>query len=452
MTRSAVARPVNLVEGTRTYVATTKIKPDFGRAIAAPTRETRKVLAADAMNDAAEMAQKTMGFKFDQLQKAGLLTSYEFLPMTGTVLLNVPEDRAGAAYDALRGVSTLGRIVRNREVTLNDDKVTLADPPTAQVEWNVNQVNAPAVWKSGVNGTGVTVGIVDTGSDVTHEALKAHYRGTKADGTVDNNYNWYDPVNGKASPYDDHGHGTHTSGTTVGGTADRAVGMAPGAKYIATKVFTAGGSGSTATILKGLNWMLAPTDSTGANPDAKKAPDIVSNSWGSNDGKSLNYLDALKAFEAAGILPVFAAGNAGPRAGTVGSPGSYAQALTVGATDNKDNVASFSSRGPGPLKNADGSEVYKPDVSAPGVNVVSAKPGGGYQGMSGTSMATPAVAGVSALILSKHPELTNEQVRSILQKSAKDLGPAGRDYDYGYGRVDASAALALADKVAAGAR
>src|SRR5262249_33618789 len=153
-----------------------------------------------------------------------------------------------------------------------------------------------------------------------------HFRGTNADGTVTTDYNWYDSVGGKAAPYDDHGHGSHTAGTAVGGTADHVIGMAPGAKFIATKVFNKYGSSDTATILAGLNWMLAPTDAAGKNADPTKAPDLISNSWGNSQGTSLSYLDSLKAFDAAGIVPVFAAGNSGPGAKTIGAPGSYTQA------------------------------------------------------------------------------------------------------------------------------
>ena len=431
--------------GARTYVAHMKTAPDFHLAAAATSRDARKTMAFEAISRAANQTEQTLVPKLEALKGQGLLTSYEVLPGTGAVVLNVPQAKAGAAYDALQGVSELGRMVRNREVTL-DDKVGAVVPGAAAgtPEYNVGKVEAPAAWAAGTDGKGVVVGMVDTGADTTHEALKDHFRGTNADGTQTMDYNWYDSVGGKATAYDDHGHGSHTAGTAVGGTADHVIGMAPGAKFIATKVFNKYGSSDTATILRGLNWMLAPTDAAGKNADPTKAPDLISNSWGNSNGSSLSYLDSLKAFDAAGIVPVFAAGNSGPGAKTIGAPGSYAQAISIGATDANDKVASFSSRGPSPIKGADGKELQKPDVSAPGVNVVSAKPGGGYQQMSGTSMATPGVAGVVALLLSKYPTLTNEQVRTALQQGSVDLGPAGWDADYGFGRVSAPKALAAA--------
>ncbi|MCB0878897.1 MAG: S8 family serine peptidase [Thermoleophilia bacterium] len=442
---------VNLETGSRTYIASLKVAPNFAPALAAGTRADRKSLAYNAMVDAELAAKTTLLPKLDALKGEGLLKDYDFATGTGAVILNVDDTRAAAAYQALQGLGELGRIVRNREVKL--DTIVQGDVPAPTagektVEWNVDKVNAQGAWAKGVTGEGVVVGIVDTGANVQHEALKAHFRGTQADGTFDYNYNFYDPINGKTEAYDDHSHGSHVAGTSVGGTADHLTGMAPGAKFISTKVFTAGGSGSTATILKGLSWMLAPTKSDGTAPDPTKAPDLVSNSWGNSNGASLSYLDAWKAFEAAGIIPVVAAGNSGPRANTVGAPGSYPQSITVGATDKDDKVARFSSRGPSRIKDADGNFINKPDVSAPGVDVISAgKSGDQYVKMSGTSMATPAVSGMVALLLSKYPNLTGEQVREVLTKSAVDIDEKGYDLNTGWGRVDAVRILETADEM-----
>jgi subtilisin family serine protease len=448
---------VSMAPGARTYVAHLSVKPDFssinnGTAGKSLTREDRKSLAWTAVRDAENAAVATAGPKLDALKAAGLVTSYEFLPGTSSMIINVPETKAGAAWDAIRGVDELGRVVRNREVKLEDTASlgkVVAAPKAGTTEYNVSKLNVENVWKQGFNGQGVTVGLVDTGANTTHEALRDHYRGTQADGSQVHSYNFFDGVNGKTEAYDDHSHGSHVAGTSVGGTTDHAIGMAPGAKFISAKVFTAGGSGSTATILRGLSWMLAPTDSAGQNADPTKAPDIVSNSWGNSNGASLNYLDAWKAFEAAGIIPVVAAGNAGPRAGSIGAPGSYPQSITIGATDSADNVARFSSRGPNPIKDANGVPLRKPDVTAPGVDIISAgKTGDQYVKMSGTSMATPGAAGVIALLLSKYPNLSAEQVRGVLAASSVDLGTPGYDNDYGYGRIDAAKALAEADKLA----
>ena len=447
---------INLEAGSRTYIASLKVDPNFASAREATTRSDRKSMAYEAMVDAEVAVKTTLLPKLDALKTEGLVRSYDFATGTGALILNVDDTRASAAFQALQGLSELGRIIRNEEVTLD---ATVAFGPTPveapkpaagekTVEWNVEKLGVQNAWAAGNTGAGVVVGIVDTGANTAHEALKGHYRGTQADGTFDDNYNFYDPVNNKTAAYDDHSHGSHVAGTSVGGTADHLTGMAPGAKFIATKVFTSGGSGSTATILKGLSWMLAPTKSDGTGADPTKAPDIVSNSWGNSNGASLGYLDAWKAFEAAGIIPVVAAGNSGPRASTIGAPGSYPQSITVGATDKNDKVASFSSRGPNPIKDAQGNPLKKPDISAPGVDVISAgKTGDQYVKMSGTSMATPAVSGLIALLLGKFPNLTAEQVRTVLSQSAVDIDAPGYDLNTGYGRVDAVAALTKAQEL-----
>ena len=445
---------VNLDAGARTYIASLKVNPNFEGLATAATRSDRKSLAYAAMADAEGAVRDTLLPKLEQLKTQGLVKSWDFAAGTGQLILNVDDSRAGAAFQALQGVDELGRMVRNRGVQLDDVMQGEVAAPVAgdkTVEWGVGKVGAQDAWAAGADGTGITVGIVDTGANVQHEALKAHFRGTQADGSITSDYSFFDAVGGKKDAYDDHSHGSHCAGISVGGTADHLTGIAPGAKFISAKVFTAGGSGSTATILKGLSWMLAPTKADGTGADPTMAPDIVSNSWGNSNGADLGYLAAWKAFEAAGIIPVVAAGNSGPRPDTVGAPGSYGESITVGATDINDKVASFSSRGPSRVKDANGNLIPKPDVSAPGVDIISAsKNGSAYMKMSGTSMATPAVSGLVAVILSKFPNLTTEQVRQVLDQSAVDIDAPGYDVNAGYGRISAPAALAKAQELFGG--
>lgn len=442
---------INLDAGARTYIASLKVDPNFSSITSSTTRADRKSLAYSAMTNAEQLVQRTLVPKLEALKADGLVQSWDFATGTGALILNVDDSRAKAAFQALQGVTELGRIVRNQEVVLDDIVEGDVAAPAAgdkTVEWNVAKVGAQDAWAAGANGTGITIGIVDTGANVQHEALKSHFRGTQADGTITSDYSFFDAVNGKKDAYDDHDHGSHVAGTSVGGTADHLTGIAPGAKFISAKVFTAGGSGSTATILKGLAWMLAPTKADGTGADPTKAPDIVSNSWGNSNGADLGYLKAWKAFEAAGIIPVVAAGNSGPRADSVGAPGSYGQSITVGATDINDEVASFSSRGPSKVKDRDGNLIPKPDISAPGVDIISAgSTANSYVTMSGTSMATPAVAGLIAVVLSKYPNLSTEQIRTVLTQSAVDVDAPGFDVNTGWGRVSAPAAVAKADEL-----
>jgi bacillopeptidase F len=417
------------------------------------------------VNELARVNRNTMqgvAPALDALKAEGLLTSYEVNPLSNTVTYSVAEGRPAEAWKAVNAVEGIGRITRDREVKLiglEDVKegatvlMQFEDPtPPAgpNVEWNVDRVNAPKVWAQGYTGQGVVVGVVDTGIDVNHPALKAAYRGTKADGTFDHNYNFFDATKGRKDAYDDNKHGSHVSGTIAGSATEghAATGMAPGAKLIGSKILSASGSGTLQGVMKGLEWMLAPTDSNGQNPDPSKAPDIISNSWGTNDGKLVAFQSLMKSFNAAGITPVFAAGNSGPRPGSVGAPGSYPEVISVAATDKDNKVASFSSRGPSPLKDANGSD-RKPDIAAPGHQITSTVPGGGYASLSGTSMATPAVSGVIALILSKHKDLTNDEIIKAITTSATDLDAPGYDYNAGNGLINAEAAMKAADAIVA---
>jgi subtilisin family serine protease len=220
---------VNLEAGSRTYVASLKVNPNFAPALAAGTRSDRKSMAYNAMLDAELAVKSTLSPKLDALKAEGLLRSYDYAAGTGALILNVDDAKAGAAFQALQGVCELGRIVRNREVKL--DTIVGSEVPAAPagektVEWNVDKLGVQQAWAQGANGTGVVVGIVDTGANVQHEALKDHFRGTNADGTFSYDYNFMDAVNGRTEAYDDHSHGSHVAGTSVVFTATSASSIA----------------------------------------------------------------------------------------------------------------------------------------------------------------------------------------------------------------------------------
>lgn len=444
--------------GTRTYIANLQGTPDFARPSLMPRGAARKATVVNELLRVNRNALMKTQPGLDTLKGQGLISRYEVLPFSNTLIIDVPEARANDAWHAINLLPGMGQVVRNREVKLDPIEQAKRRPAVAKqgsgnvseprIEWNVAKVNAPAVWAQGVKGAGITVGIIDTGVDLEHPGLNAKYRGRNADGTYTHSYNFFDAFGKKKAAYDDNSHGTHVAGTTLGGTADYAFGVAPEAKWIASKILNGQGSGSLESVTKGLEWMLAPRDENGANPDPSKAPDVVNNSWGTTDGKLEAFRKIWQAFEAAGIVTVAAAGNSGPRAGSVGAPGSYPEGISVAATDKNDVVASFSSRGPSPIKGANGLG-NKPDVAAPGKDVTSSVPGGKYATYSGTSMATPATTGVVALLLSRHRDMTNAEIQQALIGSVVDLGKAGYDYEYGHGRIDAAGALAAADKIVA---
>jgi subtilase family serine protease/subtilisin family serine protease len=288
-------------------------------------------------------------------------------------------------------------------------------------EWNLDAVRAPEVWAldPAYNGTGVVIGSFDTGVDVSHPDLAPRYRG-------DHRISWFDPYHEHAVPYDFHGHGTHTTGIAVGGDASgSSIGIAPGAVWIAAKAWDDSGTGLASAFHEIFEWFLAP----GGDPD--NAPDVVNNSWGFEEsGCDAEFLPDIEAWRAAGIFPAFASGNSGPAPGSVRCPGAYPVAFAVGATDASDEVVDFSSQGPTPC---DGST--KPDISAPGDGILSAVPGG-YDIMSGTSMATPHITGAVAVLRSINPALTVDQLESALVAGARDLGVPGPDNASGAGRLD----------------
>ncbi|WP_078379360.1 S8 family peptidase [Sutcliffiella halmapala] len=310
------------------------------------------------------------------------------------------------------------------------------------VEWNIEQIGVPQVWEMGIDGTGTVVASIDTGVQWNHPALKEQYRGFDPNNpdNASHEYNWFDATANQSVPYDDNGHGTHVTGTMVGAEPNGAnqIGVAPGAKWIAVRAFTAAG-GTDAALLAAGEWILAPKDANG-NPNPAMAPDVVNNSWGGGPGLDEWYRPMVQAWRAAEIFPEFSAGNT--RAGNPGGPGSvanpanYPESFATGATDINMRLASFSLQGPSPYG------TLKPEISAPGVNIRSSVPGNGYEGgWNGTSMAGPHVSAVAALLKQVNSSLTVDDIAEILTTTATPLTdstfPESPNNGYGYGLVNA---------------
>jgi uncharacterized repeat protein (TIGR01451 family) len=302
--------------------------------------------------------------------------------------------------------------------------------------WNIARVQADQAWDAlGLDGAGVTLAIMDTGVDWQHPALQAQYRGYKPEGLTVHEGNWFCTTEeGYLYPVDGHGHGTHVAGTAVGSQDNQgqAIGVAPGAQWIAVKTLDDGGFGYDSWIHAAFEWLMAPAG------DPRLAPDVVNGSWGSADMQSEVFRPDIQALVAAGIVPVFAAGNEGPRSLSVRMPANYPEAIAVGATDDLDQVASFSSRGPSPWGE------IKPEVAAPGTQIWSSLPGGTFGVLSGTSMASPHVAGLAAILLQADPSLTVDEVEGLLTSTALPLGDQVPNNDTGWGRIDVYQAGAVA--------
>ncbi|GAB4086863.1 hypothetical protein GCM10028784_34930 [Myceligenerans cantabricum] len=331
-----------------------------------------------------------------------------------------------------------------------DEKLTTA------VEWGLTEINAPDAWALGYTGAGITVASFDTGVDGSHPALADKYRGMGADGTLDNDYNWFDVPGGcGGSPCDTQGHGTHTTGTMVGDDgAGNQVGVAPDATWIAANCIDNAGC-TRDDYLADAQWFLAPTRADGSDPDPAMRPHVVNNSWGIPPGAPDPYgwmRDETLAWDASGIFGAWAAGNEGPGCETSRFPGEYENTYSAGAYDVNGNIASFSSRGPGE------NGVTTPNIAAPGVDVRSSVPGGGYSSSSGTSMATPHLAGAVALLWSAAPALVGdiEGTKEVLDQTAIDTedlqcgGTAEENYVWGEGKLDIAAAIDAAPTAGTG--
>ena len=330
------------------------------------------------------------------------------------------------------------------------------------VEWGVSFVRAPEVWTTyGARGEGIVVGVQDTGVVWDHPALWPSYRGW--DGSAATHaFNWHSAVgvtpacSDPAIPCDPYGHGTHVTGTITGDDgAGNQIGVAPGAAWIGCRNMDDEGRGTPSSYTECFEFFLAPWP-PGGDPqidgDATLAAHIVNNSWNCPPSEGCGHFTLQQVVEnvrAAGVMVVSSAGNNGSACASALYPiGTYDASYSVGAVNASGNIAPFSSRGPVTFN---GTGIAKPDISAPGVSVRSAYPPDRYVNLSGTSMAAPHVAGIYALLWSAYPRLIGQIDASedLLNASARrvaDLtcGPAGSpDYNhtYGWGHVDALAAL-----------
>ena len=329
-----------------------------------------------------------------------------------------------------------------------------------EIDWGVQKVNAPDVWALGYTGQGIVVGDIDTGCNHNHLDLTSHM-------WTDSNYpnHGWDFENNDNDPMDSNGHGTHTCGSVASdGTAGSQCGVAPDAMIMSCRVRTVADSLAETQVWEAMEFVVSPPLSPTNGGDIITMSLGWRNAW---DPMRKLWRDGCNNVGAAGVIMIVAAGNersTSPPYSTrtpgdapppwwnpqnVGT-GALSNVISIGATDSDDDYASFSSRGPSEWGTVNGYNDYpyppgltRPDVAAPGVDIKSCRhsSNNGYTTMSGTSMATPHTAGVAALMLSKNPALSPAVVDSILEVTSVDLGPTGKDMDYGAGRIDALAAI-----------
>lgn len=316
---------------------------------------------------------------------------------------------------------------------------------------SITKIGAKQVWSTyGFDGSGVVIGGIDTGVEASHPDLVGKMVTTDpADPTFPGGWAEFDGSGNKVPgsvPHDTDGHGTHTTGTFVGGNASGwDIGVAPGAQYMHALVLP-GGGGTFAQVIGGMEWIIDPD----GNPATDDGAHVVNMSLGAS-GTHTAMVTPVDNMIAANVFPAISIGNAGPNPSTTGSPGNVPSAFGVGATDSTDVIASFSSRGPVTWNYPPYVGTYiKPDISAPGVKIFSSVPGGQWQwndgiyDWSGTSMSAPHMAGVAALMKQANPSLDVEVMKDLVAQTALDLGEPGKDNSYGWGRVDAFQAVTAA--------
>jgi subtilisin family serine protease len=366
---------------------------DLESAYGIPDREERLRTVYRRLVETAEATQGPIRSELDELGVA-------YRPYYVINMIRVDGHRW--LMDRFEGRSGVARVILNPNVRPYPRRIPLpygSAPSEEGIQGNLAAIHADAAWERGVRGEGIVVGGQDTGYDWDHPALKRQYRGWDGE-TADHAYNWHDAWSDARTPFDDGSHGTHTMGTVVGdGGPGSRIGVAPRATWFGCRNMRRG-VGNPGSYAECMEFLMAPYP-PGGDPfrdgDVGRAAHVTNNSWGCPrwEGCAADTLrPAVEAHRAAGIAMVVSAGNDGPACGSATSPpANYDGSLTVGATTDGGRVVGFSSRGPV-------AGLIKPDIAAPGQQVRSSVPGGGYAATSGTSMASPHVAGTVALVWS----------------------------------------------------
>jgi hypothetical protein len=399
----------------------------------------RRVL--EALRQAATETQPQIAPLLAQLKASGQIKEYQMMWIANMVIFEATSE----GIQALAARADLGDIYLSYPIE-NIEPVNVKESEPSMIashEIGLTRIHAPEAWALGFTGAGRVVSNIDTGVYGTHPALAARWRGNNG-GTPENS--WFDPYTTHwTQPQDSGQHGTHTMGTICGASTTDTIGVAIGAQWIAAAAIDRGG-GLARTIsdaILAFQWIADPDN----DPNTQDNPDACGNSWGIPDGAGYancdeSFWDAIDNCEAAGTVVIFSAGNEGTSG--LRSPADRAttpyNCFSVGAVDGTTSslpIAYFSSRGPSEC--ATGTLAIKPEVVAPGVNIRSAMPGGGYQTMDGTSMASPHVTGCVAVLRQVNPNLDADAIKEILMSTAEDLpfnSPNGEDNTFGHGIVN----------------
>ncbi|NPA80340.1 MAG: S8 family serine peptidase [Thermotogae bacterium] len=418
-------------------IAYLREQPDyegFLRMYSSKARRTPQVVKS-FFRSVKDLAERTQPAVISRMEALGITEYRRFWIRNMIAFEATPSQILAIAEDP-----AIARIAEDKKIYLNPmaRPKDPADITPDAVAWGVQKIMADSVWINlGYDGSGVLVGSMDSGVMADHPALS---------GKV---VLWYDPRTGSATPTDDAGcyyHGTHTTGTILGGDGlgsfSEDIGVAPGATIAMVRIFgTSSCDTYTSTIHDGFQMITSWKVDSGYDIVA------VNNSWGSASTTNTEYWDDVLAWRSADIIPVFSIGNSGPSSGTAGTPGNFPTVIGVGATDNSDVVASFSSRGPAPNSYPWNDPSYwprsdwnyiKPNISAPGVSIYSSYGSSSYTTMDGTSMASPHVTGAIALLFQRNPNLDFTTVYNALLDYSDHYGSCATypNNDCGWGRLN----------------
>lgn len=388
----------------------------------------------------ASRSQRSLFTFLEEEKDAEILNSFW---LVNVVLAKVTVD----TLYRLVNLEIVEEVFENFEVVVPDSVKQLnqsnVQESSIDVTWGLDRIDVPEAWALGFNGSGIRVCVLDTGVDTSHPDLNGKmWTDDPADPTFPGGwieFDWAGNVVTDSIPYDSDGHGTHTSGTVLGGnTSGIAVGVAQGA-WLMHGLILPGGSGSFIQCIAGMQWAIDPFDQYG-NSAGEKAS-ITSMSWGAG-GYYDEMIEPIQNMKAAGVVPVVSIGNSGE--GLSWSPGNVYESFAVGAIDEYDSVALFSSGEVIDWPASYPESYMKPDFSAPGVSVYSCVPSNGWEYWSGTSMAAPHVAGTAALVLQANGNMSVDDVYEVLRIVADDLGDVGQDIRFGWGVINTYNAVNLA--------
>lgn len=411
-----------------------KLKQSIAAASVSPSERHRVALAR--LQSQHSQAQRAVVQELNNLQQRGWAFGIK-----QHWIANIVEARVFAGELATLAARSDIDIIYQQPVltTIVPDAQRGSTSLSTSVGANLQFVNADQAWAAGFTGAGRLVCSFDTGIDGVHPALAGSWKGNDGDSSAA----WFDPVGMQTFPHTLSGpsvnHGTHVMGTMVGrdtATGDT-VGIAPGAMWISAAVIDIQGS----SIIDAFEWVADPDGDPNSVDDL---PDVINHSWGVRDiGCSNAFYDLIDNIEALGIVNVFASGNEGPAASTIRNPSNRANTnidcFAVGNVNSSSTpppLSSNSSRGPSDCNGA-----IKPNVTAPGTSIRSSIPGNGYGFMSGTSMSSPHVSGLVALLRQKNPNATVDEVKTAILNSTQTYGLTLPDNNYGYGVIDCMAAL-----------